>query len=222
MRGVLLRGDRAVDFSALHADGIRFAVLSATAGESRITPHWAENALSARRVGIGVAICHDLEARSVTETLAEADHFLRVLDTLDFPPLWAICRVESPRLSRDPALLACMIRAFTERIRGGGFRPMLSTTEAYLKFVPLPCDLYLARWSVPEARALARNPRIWEYGEGKAGDIPHAILLRGYFSSLPESGGDFLHRGNIGRVFSSNRQNPCNGFPNVPLYCVKG
>ncbi|MBQ5886735.1 MAG: hypothetical protein IIW82_03685 [Clostridia bacterium] len=187
MRGVLLCGDRAVDFSALHADGIRFAVLSATAGENRITPHWAEDALSARRVGIGVAICHDLEARSVTEALAEADHFLRVLDTLDFPPLWAICRVESPRLSRDPALLACMIRAFTERIRGGGFRPMLSTTETYLKFVPLPCDLYLARWSVPEARALARNPRIWEYGEGKAGDIPHAILLRGYFSSLPDS-----------------------------------
>ena len=187
MRGVLLRGNTAVDFSALHSDGIRFAVLSASAGGDRITPQWVENAAAARRAGIGVAICHDLEARSVTESLAEADRFRRVLRTMDFPPLWAICRVESPRLPRDPSLLACMIRAFTDRIRGGGFRPMLSTTEAYLKFIPLPCDLYLARWSVPEARALARNPRIWEYGEGKAGDIPHAILLRGYFSSLPDS-----------------------------------
>ena len=77
---------------------------------------------------------------------------------------------------------------------------MLYTTEKQLKIFPqlLPYDLYLARWSVPEARALARNPRIWEYGEGKAGDIPHAILLRGYFASLPDSGGDFLRRGTSG------------------------
>ena len=176
-----------VNFPALHADGIRFAVLSASAGNDRITPRFGEAAASARRAGIGVAVCHDLTAGSVAEALGEADHFLRVLTAMDDPPLWAICRVESPRLSRDPSLFACMIRAFTERIRGGGFRHMLYTTETYLKFLPLPCDLYLARWSVPEARALAHNPRIWEYGEGKAGDIPHAILLRGYFSSLPDS-----------------------------------
>ena len=197
MRGVLLRGNAAADFSALHADGIRFAVLSASAGGDRITPQWVENAAAARRAGIGVAICHDLEARSVTESLAEADRFRRVLRTMDFPPLWAICRVESPRLPRDPSLLACMIRAFTDRIRGGGFRPMLYTTEDCLKNLPAPppCDLYLARWSVPEARALARNPRIWEYGEGKAGGMDRAILLRGYFSSLPDSGGDFFATG---------------------------
>lgn len=76
-----------------------------------------------------------------------------------------------------------MIRAFTDRIRGGGFRPMLYTTEDCLKNLPAPppCDLYLARWSVPEARALARNPRIWEYGEGAVGDLPRAVLLKGYF-----------------------------------------
>ena len=74
---------------------------------------------------------------------------------------------------------------------------MLYTTEDCLKNLPAPppCDLYLARWSVPEARALARNPRIWEYGEGKAGGMDRAILLRGYFSSLPDSGGDFFATG---------------------------
>ena len=200
MRGVLLRGDRDVNFDFLRADGIRFAVLSASAGRDRITPHLAEQAAAARRSGIGVAVYHDLEAASVAEALAEADHFRRVLSRMDDPPLWAICRAESPRPSTGPYAFICTVRAFTERIRGAGFRPMLYTTEKQLKIFPqlLPYDLYLARWSVPEARALARNPRIWEYGEGKAGDISHAILLRGYFASLPDSGGDFFTAGNIG------------------------
>ena len=197
MRGVLLRGNAAADFPALHADGIRFAVLSASTGNDRITPHFGEAAASARRAGIGVAVCHDLTAGSVAEALGEADHFLRVLTAMDDPPLWAICRAESPRLPRDPSLLVCTLRAFTQRVRGGGFRPMLYTTEDFLRRLPspLPCPLYLARWSVPEARALARNPRIWEYGEGKAGNLSRAILLRGYFSSLPDSGGDFFATG---------------------------
>ena len=189
MRGVLLRGNAVVDFPALHADGIRFAVLSASAGNDHITPRFGEAAASARRAGIGVAVCHDLTAGSVAEALGEADHFLRVLTAMDDPPLWAICRAESPRLPRDPSLLVCTIRAFTQRVRGGGFRPMLYTTEDFLRRLPYPLqsELYLARWSVPEARALARNPRIWEYGEGKAGNLSRAILLRGYFSSLPDS-----------------------------------
>lgn len=193
MRGVLLRGDKAVDFPSLFEDGFRFAVLSASAGADRITPHTVERVSAARRAGLAVAVCHDLEAHCVTEALAEADHFLHVLAALDAPPMFAICRGEFPRPVRDPSLFACSIRAFMGRIRGAGFRPMLYTTEDCLKDLPLPpsCELYLARWSVPEARALARNPRIWEYGEGKAGNFPHAILLRGYFSSLPDSGRDF-------------------------------
>lgn len=193
MRGVLLRGDRVVNFPSLLEDGFRFAVLPASAGVDRTVPRFVEQASAAYRAGLSVAVYHDLEAGCVTEALAEADHFLRTLASLDFPPLFAICRAEFPRPVRDPSLFACSIRAFMGRIRGAGFRPMLYTTEDCLKDLPLPpsCELYLARWSVPEARALARNPRIWEYGEGKAGNLPHAILLRGYFSSLPDSGRDF-------------------------------
>lgn len=184
MRGILLRGDDGVNFDRLMAEGIRFAVLSATAGKDRITPHFYENASAARRAGMTVAVYHDLEAATMADALAEAEHFRRVLFSLDAPPLWAMCRVESPFLPRNRQTLSCMTGVFLEKIRGLGYRPMLYTTEDFLKTRLAPrtsFDLCLARWSVPEANALVRNPRIWEYGEGKAGDIPHAILLRGYF-----------------------------------------
>ena len=221
MRGIVLHRGDGVNFPALAADGVRFTVLSASVGTDGITPHLAERADDARRAGIAVAVYHDLTAVSVTQALAEADHFRRTLASLDFSPPWAICRAESPRLPRDPARLACMIRAFTERIRGDGFRPMLYTGEDVLKILGAPpCELLLARWSVPEARALSRNPRIWEYGEGRAGDIPRAILLRGYFSSLPDSGGDFSPWGNIGSFCPSNRKKSSVICPRKRRYTV--
>ena len=188
MKGILIHGEGNVNFDALAADGIRFAVLSASAGQDRCTPHLAQTASSARRAGIGVAVYHRLKGASVTEALSEANHFRRILAEMDSPPLWAICRAESP-LTRDPHLLLSLVRAFLERVRSAGYRPMLYTTEEYLKRLPapLPYPLCLARWSVPEAQALARNPLLWEYGEGKAGDLPRVPLLRGYSHILREN-----------------------------------
>lgn len=172
------------DFAALAADRIRFAVLAATAGAGDIAPHFYENLASARDAGIAVAVYHDLRAGDLDGAAAEADHFLRVLAALEDPPLWAMCRVESPALPRDARTLSNMVRLFLTKVRGAGFSPMLYTTDDRLRHGLSPMgqyDLCLALWSVPEARAMVRNPRIWEYGEGTAGDIPRAVLLRGYF-----------------------------------------
>lgn len=172
------------DFAALAADGIRFAVLAATAGEQKIAPHLHDNLSSARRAGIDVAVYHDLQAGDLAGAAGEARHFLRVLSGMDSPPRWAICRVESPALPYDRDRLTRAVRLFLTVIRQGGYAPMLYTTEDFLRhrLSPMgPYELCLARWSVPEARALTRNPRIWEYGEGAVGDLSRAVLLKGYF-----------------------------------------
>lgn len=172
------------DFAALAADGIRFAVLSATAGTGDIAPHLYENLSAARRVGMEVAVYHDLRAGDLAGAAAEARHFLCILNRMEPPPRWAMCRVESPALPRDRGGLTRAVQLFLTMIRHGGFSPMLYTTEDYLRDRLFPLGAYelcLARWSVPEACALTRNPRIWEYGEGQAGHLPHAVLLRGYF-----------------------------------------
>ena len=172
------------DFAALAADGIRFAVLAATAGEQKIAPHLHDNLSSARRAGIDVAVYHDLQAGDLAGAAGEARHFLRVLSGMDSPPRWAICRVESPALPYDRDRLTRAVRLFLTVIRQGGYAPMLYTTEDFLRhrLSPMgPYELCLARWSVPEARALMRNPRIWEYGEGAVGDLSRAALLKGYF-----------------------------------------
>ena len=172
------------DFAALAADGIRFAVLAATAGEQKIAPHLHDNLSSARRAGIDVAVYHDLQAGDLAGAAGEARHFLRVLSGMESPPRWAICRVGSPALPYDRDRLTRAVRLFLTVIRQGGYAPMLYTTEDFLRhrlFPMGPYELCLARWSVPEARALTRNPRIWEYGEGAVGDLSQAVLLKGYF-----------------------------------------
>ena len=172
------------DFAALAADGIRFAVLAATAGEQKIAPHLHDNLSSARRAGIDTAVYHDLQAGDLAGAAGEARHFLRVLSGMESPPRWAICRVESPFLPYDRDRLTRAVRLFLTVVRQGGYAPMLYTTEDFLRdrlFSMGPYELCLARWSVPEARALTRNPRIWEYGEGAVGDLSRAVLLKGYF-----------------------------------------
>lgn len=172
------------DFAALAADGIRFAILAATAGRQEIAPDLFENLSSARRAGIDTAVYHDLQAGDLAGAAGEARHFLRVLSGMESPPRWAICRVESPALPYDRDRLTRAVRLFLTMIRQGGYAPMLYTTEDFLRhrLSPMgPYELCLARWSVPEARALTRNPRIWEYGEGAVGDLSRAVLLKGYF-----------------------------------------
>lgn len=180
----MLHRGKCPDFAALAADGIRFAILAATAGRQEIAPDLFENLSSARRAGIDTAVYHDLQTGDLAGTAGEARHFLHVLHRLDSPPRWAICRVESPALPRDRDGLSRAVQLFLTGIRQGGYSPMLYTTEDFLRdrLSPVgPHELCLARWSVPEARALARNPRIWEYGEGAVGDLSRAVLLKGYF-----------------------------------------
>ena len=180
----MLHRGKCPDFAALAADGIRFAILAATAGRQEIAPDLFENLSSARRAGIDTAVYHDLQTGYLAGAAGEARHFLHVLHRLDSPPRWAICRVESPALPRDRDGLSRAVQLFLTGIRQGGYSPMLYTTEDFLRdrLSPVgPHELCLARWSVPEARALARNPRIWEYGEGAVGDLPRAVLLKGYF-----------------------------------------
>ena len=180
----MLHRGKCPDFAALAADGIRFAILAATAGRQEIAPDMYENLSSARRAGIVTAVYHDLQTGDLAGAAGEARHFLHVLHRLDSPPRWAICRVESPALPRDRDGLSRAVQLFLTGIRQGGYSPMLYTTEDFLRdrLSPVgPHELCLARWSVPEARALTRNPRIWEYGEGAVGDLPRAVLLKGYF-----------------------------------------
>ena len=180
----MLHRGKCPDFAALAADGIRFAILAATAGRQEIAPHLHDNLSSARRAGIDTAVYHDLQAGELAGAAGEARHFLRVLSGMDSPPRWAICRVESPALPYDRDRLTRAVRLFLTVIRQGGYAPMLYTTEDFLRhrLSPMgPYELCLARWSVPEARALMRNPRIWEYGEGAVGDLSRAVLLKGYF-----------------------------------------
>lgn len=147
---------------------------------------------SAHGAGIRCGVYHRLLSQTPAGVLGEADFFLRCLTQCPLPPLWAICRVESHH--RDPACTALLARMFRERIRGAGYTPLLYTTREDLAGIPEMAGrgLCLAAWGIPEARALAHNPLLWEYGEGFLPSLPRAVLIKGYLSSLPGSGGDFL------------------------------
>lgn len=195
------------DFDALFSAGIRFALLSGSIGREIADPMWREKMIAAHGAGIRCGVYHHLLSQTPEGVLGEADFFLRCLTQSPLPPLWAMCRVESHH--RDPAYAALLSRMFCERIRGAGYTPLLYTTREDLAGTPEMAGrgLCLAAWGIPEARALAHNPLLWEYGEGFLPSLPRAVLVKGYISSLPDSGGDFLSFWrNMGRKPSSNKK----------------
>lgn len=205
MRGVRIHGGPCPDFDALYSAGIRFALLSGTVGGEIADPLWREKMISAQGAGIRCGVYHRLLSQTPAGVLGEADFFLRCLAQSPIPPLWAICQVESHH--RDPACAALLSRMFRERIRGAGYTPLLYTTREDLAGTPEMAGrgLCLAAWGIPEARALAYNPLLWEYGEGALPSLPRAVLVKGYLSSLPEFGRDFsFFLRNIKRKSSSN------------------
>ena len=188
----MLHGGPCPDFAVLAARGIRFAVLSCSAGMGWADPRFAEKILSAKRAGILCGAYHRLTAESPEEAIRESDFFLSCLSSSPVSPRWALCRLEPGLPLRDPAGLPVLWGIFRERIRRAGYEPLLYTTEKYLRYFPerVGRNLCLAAWGIPESRALTRNPLFWEYGEGSVGPLSRAVLLKGYITSLPDSGGD--------------------------------
>ena len=183
-----------VDWEDARRAGIDFAMVKVSQGKLLanpavgpfVDPRARENLAGAARAGIPVGVYHYLCAGTVEEALAEAEFFLAAVRPYrDRIRLWAACDAEEERyLPRERRALTGVVHAFLKKVRAGGMKPMLYTNPNYLTYRLNDMslyDLWLAYWGASEARALAYNPKIWQYGADAVGAMRRVDVNRGYF-----------------------------------------
>ena len=186
-----------INWSAVYADGVRFAIIKATQGRAVSSNsylfadrHFAANITGASDVGLKVGVYHYLTAKTVKEAQREAQHFI---DTIaPYKPrieLWAAVDVEEKKyLPKNKKLLTEIVNAFTAYVAAEGYRPMIYTNrdffQSYLNFGSLSHKtIWRAHWKSngyltygdvdadSHPTDYAGDMPIWQFGMGKRGTV---------------------------------------------------
>ena len=128
-----------IDWKAVKADGVSFAMIKASEGgaggpASRIVdPRFRQNIENAAAAGIACGVYHYLTAASPEEARREADFFLETVRPFsDRIALWAAADMERAE-GTDRTALTDTVLAFLERVKEGGFSPMLYANSDYIR-----------------------------------------------------------------------------------------
>lgn len=189
-----------INWSAVKADGIDFAIVKATQGHAVNSNSYlftdrqfANNVTGAHDVGLKVGVYHYLTAKTVKEAQTEAQHFI---DTIaPYKPrieLWAAVDVEEDKyLPRNKKLLSDIVEAFCAYVAAEGYRPMVYTNPNYLTYrlerIP-DRDLWLALWRDKERKPVGYDTmKVWQYGAEAVGGIKGFVDSNfGYFEVAVE------------------------------------
>lgn len=187
----------AINWSAVYADGVRFAMIKATQGRAVSSNSYlftdrqfASNVTGAHDVGFKVGVYHYLTAKTVKEAQREAEHFCRTIEPYRARiDLWAAVDVEEKKyLPKNKKLLTEIVNAFTTYVAAEGYRPMIYTNRdfltSYLNYSGLSCrTIWRAHWKSngyltydavsPDSKPTdyAENMPIWQFGRGDKGYI---------------------------------------------------
>ena len=166
-----------INWSAVKADGIDFAIVKATQGRAVSSNSYlftdrqfANNVTGAHDVGLKVGIYHYLTAKTVKEAQREAAHFCDTIAPYKSRiELWAAVDVEEDKyLPRNKATLTAIVDAFCAYVAAEGYRPMLYTNPNYLTYRlnnVSQYDLWLALWRDKTRTPIGYdNMKIWQYG----------------------------------------------------------
>lgn len=200
-----------INWSAVYADGVRFAMIKATQGRAVSSNsylfadrHFAANITGASDVGLKCGVYHYLTAKTVKEAQTEAEHFCQTIEPYRARiDLWAAVDVEEKKyLPKNKKLLTEIVNAFNAYVAAEGFKPMIYTNRDfltnYLNYNGLNCrTIWRAHWKSNGSLTYgdvdaASHPTdytgdmpIWQFGLGKSGTvsgIKAAIDLNyGYF-----------------------------------------
>lgn len=189
-----------INWSAVKASGIDFAIVKATQGRAVSSSSYlftdrqfANNVTGAHDVGLKVGVYHYLTAKTVKEAQTEAQHFI---DTIaPYKPrieLWAAVDVEEDKyLPRNKKTLSAIVDAFCAYVEAEGYRPMVYTNPNYLTYrlerIP-DRDLWLALWRDKSRKPIGYDTmKIWQYGAETIGGIKGEVDSNyGYFEVAVE------------------------------------
>lgn len=166
-----------INWAKVKNAGIDFAIIKATQGRSITSDYYLftdsqfkNNINGAYAADVACGVYHYLTAKTVAESIKEADYFLSVIAPYKAKiTLFAAVDVEEDKyLPKDKALLTSIVNTFCERIKAAGYKPIVYTNPNYLNYrlnKISQWDLWLALWrdksKIPTGYP---NMKIWQYG----------------------------------------------------------
>ncbi|HET6232394.1 MAG TPA: glycoside hydrolase family 25 protein [Longimicrobiaceae bacterium] len=175
-----------IDWQAAADDGVGFAFVKATEGGRFVDPAFARNWAGLREVGIARGAYHRFRPR--LSGIAQADHFLRVVDVTegDLPP---VVDVESVEGVGDARLVAGVRAWLGEVERRTGVRPIVYTKpgfrRAHLGTALDDYPLWVAEYDVDEPSV--GRWAFWQHSErGSVAGIGRAVDLNRFNGSVDD------------------------------------
>lgn len=180
---------------------IDFAMIKASQGrgETKATKNlrnftdsrFTKNIAGAASAGLPVGVYHYLTAQNEKEAVEEAEYFIKVISPYQSKiPLWSAVDVESAAYldGIDKRGLTSLTKAFLDRVKSSGHKPMLYTNPNFLTYRfekdAFPdIDIWLAHWGVKKPMQV-QNLKIWQSSVGRVSGINTDVDLdTGYFDT---------------------------------------
>ena len=185
-----------IDWDKVYKSGVRYAMIRSSFGienPNQVDNKFVRNITNAQRAGVKCGIYHYSYAKSAAEAKKEAEFCLKTIKgyKIDLPVAFDIEDSSQTHLGKDT--LTSIVIAFCDRIKSGGYRPMLYCNPNWLcnylhkdKLIN-KYDIWLANWGVS---APSYNCAIWQYSEsgsvpGVSGSVDMNWIFKDYTSTKP-------------------------------------
>ena len=165
-----------IDWAAVKASGIEFAMIRAGYGRNNIDPRWKRNADECTRLGIPFGVYWFSYALNVDMARREAQYCIQAIKpyNLDYPVAFdfeydSVNNAAKANVTVTKQLASDIARAFCEEIRAAGYTPILYANPDYLSRyfddnVVSRYDIWLAQWPKrPNLDVPPENADIWQY-----------------------------------------------------------
>lgn len=165
-----------IDWAAVKASGIEFAMIRAGYGQNNIDPRWKRNADECTRLGIPFGVYWFSYALNVDMARREAQYCIQAIKpyNLDYPVAFDF-EYDSVETAQDAGvyvtkeLASDITRAFCEEIRAAGYTPIVYANPDYLSRyfdagIASRYDIWLAQWPyTPDLNNPPRDCDMWQY-----------------------------------------------------------
>ena len=165
-----------IDWAAVKASGIEFAMIRAGYGQNNIDPRWKRNADECTRLGIPFGVYWFSYALNVDMARREAQYCIQAIKpyNLDYPVAFDF-EYDSVETAQDAGvhvtkeLASDITRAFCEEIRAAGYTPIVYANPDYLSRyfdadIASRYDIWLAQWpNNPDLNNPSRDCDMWQY-----------------------------------------------------------
>lgn len=174
----------AVNWSAVAADGYKFAFIKVGSAKSGVDPYFAANMVGANAAGLKTGVYLYSYATTIEGAMAEAQFTLMAIQafTVNMPVVFDL--EDEVHKAMTPEQLMALTVAYCSVIQNAGYYPMVYSNKNWLtqRMGPVPYDVWVAQYA---DACEYPNPAFWQFTDsgavnGIAGNVDLNFQFKDY------------------------------------------